>query len=221
MEEELHVPLRPLDRGPDDPRNMPAASSGERRDATEYFPMFFRVAHDPSAADLSLAHLELRLDEDQRVGVVGDTAHDGGQHLHDRDEGYIHDDQVGRERERRRLQVAGVDPLEGDDARVVADVIRAAHGQRSTVVDHLNSPAYGHDQFHVVLNQKYGQVICIMNDTKGFYEFIRFTQVESRGWLVQQQQLRLRRKRSCDFYSSLNSVRQVFCRNGLDFLQIE
>ena len=73
-----------------------------------------RVAHD-AFADMAAARLELRLD--QRNGLGGGTHQRQRwcQHELERDEAHVDDDEVGRVRQARRVELANVGLLERQD----------------------------------------------------------------------------------------------------------
>jgi hypothetical protein len=63
----------------------------------------------------------LRLDEADDAAVRLEGAEDGGEHLGERDEGQIHDGEADRFAEVGGFEVACIELLAEDDARVVAE----------------------------------------------------------------------------------------------------
>ena len=80
-----------------------------------------RVAHDAALADLALAHFKLRLDQYNHLPLRLEQGNDGRQDQRDRDEADIADDQVDALADRVVRQLARVDALVQDDARIGAE----------------------------------------------------------------------------------------------------
>jgi len=96
-------------------RDGPLADSDERRAAV------IRGAHDSPLPHLVAAGLELRLDERQAVPALGGRVQQGRQHLRQRDEGDVGDDQLGPVGQLVRRQLARVPAFDHGHARVVAE----------------------------------------------------------------------------------------------------
>ena len=97
-----------------------AAPSARRADGRRSPRGALRVAHDAAAADVLAPDLELRLDHRQRVEALGRAGEHGREHLAQRDERDVDDDQVRRVGQLRRLQRARVDALDHGHPRVLA-----------------------------------------------------------------------------------------------------
>ena len=98
------------------------------------------IADHAALADPVAADLELRLDHDERVEPLRGAREHRREHLGERDEGHVGDDEVGPVRQRRDVDGARVDALEHGHARVVAQ----RHGElavRDVERDHMGGAA--------------------------------------------------------------------------------
>ena len=87
----------------------------------------------PPFADLPPSGLELGLDQGHQIGALGEERHQRRQHEPQRDERDVHGDEVETTRKVLAREVAGVDTLLHDHARVLAQPpveLSPAHVQR-------------------------------------------------------------------------------------------
>ena len=82
--------------------------------------MLPRIAHHTAFADFVFTDLELRLDEQDYLGLWRQQGDEGGKQQAQRDERGVHRQEAHAFREVVRRQVAGVGAFAYDDARVVA-----------------------------------------------------------------------------------------------------
>ena len=119
MEEELDVALLPGDRRRASTPRASILPQRPRPYLLEHARVHRRVADD-ALAHFGAAGLELRLDQRDDVGARPQQRRDDGQDLPQRDERHVDGDDIDGTRQIGERQVARVEVLDDDDARIVA-----------------------------------------------------------------------------------------------------
>ena len=88
-----------------------------------------------------------------------------------------------------------------------------------TVLKHIDTLAYSHNEAHVMLDKKNGKVEFLANPANHLHELLRFLRIHACCRLVQKQKLRLCRKGTGNLQAALCTVGQVF--RGLVCLVLE